>query len=269
MKTCLAVLCLAVAGCASGPHRAQPAPVPEIRPGLMQGYLPQEALPDSLALIPPPPAAGSAAFAFDEEVARKSLALRGTPRWALAAVDAELGFPHAAGTFACALGAPVTQADTPHLYQLLRRTLTDAGLATYGAKNRYRRARPFVANGAPICTPQDQAFLEQDGAYPSGHAAIGSAWALVLAAIAPERADALALRGRAYGDSRNVCNVHWRSDVVEGRFVAAATVARLHAEAGFRADLAAAKAELAAARARGLKPQRDCAAEAEALAGGF
>ncbi len=37
-------------------------------------------------------------------------------------------------------------------------------------------------------------------------------------------------------------------------------------DAAFRADLEAAKAELAAVRGKGLKPQRDCAAEAAALA---
>ena len=46
----------------------------------------------------------------------------------------------------------------------------------------------------------------------------------------------------------------------------ASTVARLHADPTFRADLEAAKTELAAVRAKGLKPQRDCAAEAAAMA---
>jgi acid phosphatase (class A) len=77
-----------LAGCA-GIH-AKPEPVPEIRPGLLQGYLSREALPDSLSLLPPPPEAGSAAFALDEEVARKSFALRGSPRWTLATSDADL-----------------------------------------------------------------------------------------------------------------------------------------------------------------------------------
>lgn len=62
-----------------------------------------------------------------------------------------------------------------------------------------------------------------------------------------------------------VCNVHWQSDVTEGVFMGAGTVARLHADAAFRADLEAAKAELATVRAKGLKPQRDCAAEAAAM----
>jgi hypothetical protein len=54
--------------------------------------------------------------------------------------------------------------------------------------------------------------------------------------------------------------------VAEGRFMGAATVARLHADPAFRAEMEAAKAELAAVRAKGLKPTRDCQAEADALA---
>jgi len=53
--------------------------------------------------------------------------------------------------------------------------------------------------------------------------------------------------------------------VVEGRFMGAAAVARLHADTVFRADLEAAKAEYKAVRAKGLKPARDCRAEADAL----
>jgi hypothetical protein len=44
------------------------------------------------------------------------------------------------------------------------------------------------------------------------------------------------------------------------------TVARLHADPTFRADLEAAKAELAAVRAESLKPTRDCNVEASAMA---
>jgi acid phosphatase (class A) len=45
----------------------------------------------------------------------------------------------------------------------------------------------------------------------------------------------------------------------------AATVARLHADPGFRNDLEKAKSEFAALRSRGVKPTRDCQAEADAL----
>jgi len=254
-----------IAGCA-GFQKQSPDPVPEIMPGILAGYLNQDELPTSLALLPPPPAEGSAALGLDEAVSRKSLALRGTPRWTVAAQDAELRFPEAADTFSCALGIPIMEQDTPHLYMLLRRTLADAGLSTYTAKNHYQRKRAFMVNGESICTPEEEEKLRKDGSYPSGHTALGWAWALILAEIAPDRADAILARGRAFGESRIICNVHWHSDVVEGRFMGAATVARLHADPQFCEDLKAAKDEYAKARAKGLQPSRDCQAEADALA---
>ena len=266
-KVLLVVASLAVtAGCASLEKQSRPDAVPEIHPGILKGYLPSEVLPNSLALIPPPPAAGSTALALDDEVSRKSFALRGTPRWKLAAEDANLMFPRATGTFACALNAPITEQDTPHLYMLLRRSLTDAALSTYAAKNHYNRTRPFVMNQEPTCSPDDEEFLMKDGSYPSGHTAIGWTWALILSEIAPEYTDAILARGRAFGQSRVICNVHWQSDVIEGRFVGAAAVARMHSDPAFRAEIEAAKAELAAVRAEDLKPMRDCEVEADALA---
>ena len=45
----------------------------------------------------------------------------------------------------------------------------------------------------------------------------------------------------------------------------AGTIARLHADPTFRADMDAARAEFAAIRAQGLAPTRDCKAEEAAL----
>jgi hypothetical protein len=87
----------------------------------------------------------------------------------------------------------------------------------------------------------------------------------------PEAADAFSCAlvadgGLATYAAQDHCGAHWQSDVTADRVVAAGVVARLHADATFRADLAAAKGELAAARRRGLRPTRDCGAEAAALA---
>jgi len=257
-------------GCAaknniSAPTQSKVSEMADLRSGLLAGYLEDKESPDSLALIPPPPAPGSAAFALDEDVARRTFALRGTPRFTLALADFDLSFPHAAGTFSCVLNAPVTQQDTPHLYLLLRRTLTDVGFSTYAAKNHYNRQRPFVLNKEPICAPENKSWLEKDGSYPSGHTAVGWAWALILTEISPRQTDAILARGKAFGESRNVCNHHWYSDVDWGRFMGAATVARLHANPAFHADMEAARAELAYVRNKGLKPTRNCPAEAAAL----
>ena len=242
------------------------APVPETQPGVLAGYLPRGALPDSVALLPPPPAEGSAALAMDQQISQAYLSLEGTPRWKLAGMDANLSFPWAAGDFACALNAPVTQTDTPRLYQLLRRAMSDAGASTRAAKDNYKRKRPFMVNEAPTCTPGAEEHLAQDGSYPSGHTAIGWTWALILSEIAPDQAQAILARGRAFGQSRVICNVHWQSDTIESLELGAGTVARLHDDPTFLADLDAAKSEIAAAHTKKLAPQRDCKAEADALA---
>jgi acid phosphatase (class A) len=262
-RALLLFACVAIStGCAA--HKA--AAVPELRPGLLVGYLASAALPNSFALVPPPPAAGSPQFAVDDAYSRRGLALRDTPAWTLATSDADQTFPHAADTFSCALNVSITEAHTPHLYMLLRRSLTDAGLSTYAAKNHYQRTRPFMSNDAPICTPSERAMLEKDGSYPSGHSAVGMAWSLILAEISPEQSDAILARGRAYAASRIVCNVHWANDTWQGRYMGAYTVARLHAEPAFQADLAAARSELATVRANGGGSSRDCAAEAAGIA---
>ena len=242
--------------------------VGEFKPGAgyPKGYLPMAELPDSLALLPAPPAAGSAAQASDDESYRALTALKSGPRGELAARDAELRFPAAASTFSCALGVDISEQATPHLHMLLRRMLMDTGVATYKAKNHYQRTRPFVVFKESTCFPKDDAKLVNDGSYPSGHSAIGWAWALALSEVAPDRSNALLQRGRAFSQSRAVCGAHWKSDVEAGRLMGSAVVASLHSSEVFRAQLAQASLEVARARAQGVKPdEAACAAEKEAL----
>jgi acid phosphatase (class A) len=230
------------------------------------GYLPKADLPDGITLLPPPPAPGSAAFAADEETYRVTRVLRNTPRGALAARDADLSFPGAPEIFSCAADIPITEGTTPRLYNLMHRSLIDAARVTHVPKDHYRRVRPFVTNKEATCDPESEPDLMKSGSYPSGHSSIGWTWALILTEIAPDRANAILSRGFAFGESRVICGVHWQSDVTAGRTVASGLVARLHADRLFRADLDAARGEIAAALAKGLKPARDCREETAAMA---
>ncbi len=266
LVTPLLLFTLGLSGCASMQTTEVPQAIPEIRPGILIGYTPMDDPMDSKDFVPPAPTPGSARQAMDDAVVKEMLALRGTPRWELAIKDAHLSFPDAADTFTCALGMPITETDTPELYMLLRRTLADLGLASYSAKNAYQRQRPFMVNGQPICTPEEETMLRGDGSYPSGHTAIGWGWALILSELAPDRAEALLARGHAFGESRNVCNVHWRSDVIAGRSVGAAAFARLHTNEAFLAAMAAARQEIANMKEKSVALSRDCAAETQALA---
>jgi len=266
----------ALAGCAQTPPKSEsPADsdvgmrnVPELVQGLSVGYLAEDELPDSVQLLPPYPTPDSPAFAQDLEVQRNARALIGTPRWELAAIDANLDPVNALATFDCALGVSINAEGTPRLFQLLQRTMVDAIGSTDAAKLHYKRIRPFIALDQNTCFPRDEPELRgpRGGSYPSGHNALGWAAALVLTEVAPENTDAVLARGRSYGESRLVCNAHWQSDILQGRHMGAATVARLHAKPEFTEDIVVARRELAEARARGSKPARDCDAEAAALA---
>jgi len=229
------------------------------------GYLLPEERPDSIALIPSPPAPGTPEFAADEAVYRKLSALQDSVRWQLAASDANLKFPGAANVFSCAIGIDVTETTTPRLYAVLRRTVIDAGQSTYKAKEKYDRERPFEITGDPICVPADEQLLRGNASYPSGHASLGYVWGEVFAELLPESTAAARARAYEFGQSRVICRVHYQSDVDAGRTVGKAVFERLHQDPEFVADMAAAKVEVKQARRHGPPVGRDCGAESVAL----
>lgn len=220
------------------------APAREERPA---GYLAPAALPDSLVLLPPPPAPDSAEAAAERAYFLETRALAGTPRWRQAADDAEAFGDKAHASFACAAGVAITVKETPTLSRMLDRMTVDAGQSVGGAKTTYSRPRPLVGHDdAPICVPRE-AWMQTNPSYPSSSAAAGWAWALVLAELLPKTATPIIRRGLAAGESRAICGLHWPSDVAAGRTMGAALVARLHADPAFLKDLETAKAELASA----------------------
>lgn len=244
---------------------AVPAGVTDPHFKLAPGYLKQTELPDSLQLLGAPPAEGSGALARDEDARAATLPIRGKSRWDLARLDADLEFPQPAKNFSCAMGVDIDEKTTPHTYRLMQKILTDAGLSTYGVKNTYNRTRPFVVHNEGTCYPVQEPVLRTDGSYPSGHTAAGWAWALVLSEVAPDKTDALLKRGLEFGQSRVICNAHWQSDVDAGRIMGAATVAKLHSNAEFLADVEAARKEVRAAKANGSSSKLSCAVENAAL----
>ena len=220
---------------------------------------------DAISLIPAPPAEGTASHARDLEANTATLANIGNARWDLAARDADLGLGAVPGAFSCSAGTAISDEATPAIANLIRRVSTDFAMSTSAVKRVYERPRPFMLNGKPTCTPEYEPELRGNGSYPSGHSALGYGVGLVLASIFPDRAGALVARGRAYGNSRQICNVHWLSDVEEARVIAAATFAKLQANDGYLEDLAAAREEAAALAETDADPQ-ECEAEAAALA---
>ena len=200
----------------------------------------------------------------DEEARRRSARMRGT-----ALGPRECGrraLLHRWRTPSCAMGVPIGRETTPRLYGLMGRMLIDVGLSTYRAQNRYQRRRPFVVHPGADLRSRRRGGVAQRRTYPSGHSALGWGWGLVLAEVDPERTDAMLQRAREFGESRMVATCAGRATSTRGGVIAAATVARFHADPAFRAISTPLAAKSPAARQAGRRPTRDCAAEAASLA---
>lgn len=216
----------------------------EALPGVpARGYLSPEARPDLTRILAPPPAAGSPRAVADAAIFDQTRALKDMPRWAQAAADVDGSmYEH----FAQALGVRLTPQGAPVLTALLERAGEDRSVVGL-AKTYWGTRRPYIGkDAAPICEPKSD-HLAGNPDYPSGHSVHGEQVAMILAELAPSRADALYARGRDYAESRYVCGSHTFSATEAGLQAGAVIYAAEHASPIFRRDMDMARAELDAA----------------------
>jgi acid phosphatase (class A) len=214
----------------------------------VDGYLPKAAVPDMTKVLPAPPAAGTGVAADDKAAFVNTRKLEGSPRWDLATTDANESAEAAFVNFSCSLGVTLDDGTAPTLSNLFSRLRKDESAITDGAKQTFAVRRPYLDLPGNICTDRPDPSKPPSFSYPSGHATLGWAYALVLAELAPDRATEILKRGRVFGESRVACGVHYPTDIEAGRTNASALVAALHANPEFRADMEKARAEVAAAR---------------------
>lgn len=235
----------------------------------LQGYLAPGEF-DVTPILEPAPRPGDPRYETDRKIFRATRALIGSARWRLATSDAELGTPALMRDFSCALGVQLTPEAAPRLATVLTRASRDTAEQTGHAKEVFQRQRPFVIDHGKICQPASELYDQRRGRmsydYPSGHTTNGWTWALVLASLAPDRAQQIQARGRAFGDSRFVCGAHNESAVEAGMLSATATMALVATKPAYQADLAAAHTELDQVRAKGPAAVQGCDAEAALIA---
>jgi acid phosphatase (class A) len=216
-----------------------------------QGY---GATVDWRKVLGPPPAPGSAADKADRAAFARTEAGIGAPAWKAAQAQVFPSSPEVRAQISCALGRSLSDKGTPATLRLLSRQNSDLKVAVDAGKDFYKRNRPYV--GASQSQTCDVRTLGSIGgatggalsySWPSGHAAQGRLTALTLSAAEPARRQALMRWGDELGANRLVCRVHWASDVAAGRRLADALFVKLETAPAWRADLAAAKAELATA----------------------
>lgn len=226
-------------------------------------YLTPETTPETIRILPPPPIAGSGVMTDDIKTFRTTRKLSGGPRWSLAINDVQATPTAALNDFACPLGVKLTPEQAPALMKVLVGMGGDMRAVIDPPKDFIGRDRPYLSLKGDICVERSEA-LGQSKSYPSGHATAGWTWALILAELAPDRATDILIRGRAYGESRVVCGVHYPTDIEAGRTSASALMAALHGSAEFRADMDAARAEMAMLRQTAPAPDAgQCQAERE------
>lgn len=234
-------------------------------PASLRGFLTPETTPDAGSIIPPAPRVGERRNDADWAIFRASRTLKGSPRWDLAVADDSYRPAYLLSAFSCSVGAELTPENAPTLARIISLTTVDAGLAAAGAKDIYKRTRPFLHNEGDICIARSDG-LAASFDYPSGHTSLGWTAGLVIASLAPDRSTPVLARARAYGESRVVCGVHNMSAVEAGRTNAASVFAALQGVPEFQQAMSAAKAEIAAARASGRAPDAAaCAREAELI----
>lgn len=257
-----ACMLLAMTGCASAPQ-----PPSQAMAGGTDGpavastapYLPATEMPRTVDILPPAPAAGSPRYEADRQVFLHTRALQGSPRWKLATADVRTSIPAMLQDFSCAAGTTLDADRMPRLVTLLERASVSSEHVTHEAKTTNKRLRPFQIDDGPVCQPKED--LADSFDYPSGHSTWGWMVGLVLAELEPDRSTDILLRARAYADSRVVCGAHNLSAVQAGAVNATSIIAALHGSAAFRADLAAARTELAARRQAAPLAGAKCAAE--------
>lgn len=142
--------------------------------------------------------------------------------------------------FADAVGARFTGDNFPIARKFFDSVYkTESNLNKQG-KEKWHRLRPPAKN--PKLKPVGK--FENQGSYPSGHAAFGWFTGIVLADMLPEMRDAIMTRAREISMNRLVGGVHYPSDIEAGRLLGVACAVETRNNPAFLADFEEARLEV-------------------------
>ena len=197
---------------------------------------------DLAKLVPPPPAAGSAAAQAELATVLQAQAKRTEADIAWAKlVEKDNVFYHAS-----VLGAWFTRENLPRTAALFARLESTVRALDAASKKLFPRPRPSAVSAEV----QPCVTVPKSDSYPSGGAAQAQAWARLLAEIFPAKRAALLERAERVGWSRVVGGVHFPSDVAAGRVLGDALAVELLKNAEFRAAFEECRREMAAVAAK-------------------
>src|SRR5271170_1582370 len=195
--------------------------------------------PDAVALLAPPPLPDSQEQAAD--LAEVRMVFHDATSNDVTAAFSERKFN--IFDFAPAIGDFFQPGRFPATEAFFHNVQKDAEKVTDSAKDYYKRPRPYVVDPSLAVGK-----LEKSYSYPSGHSTESMVLALVLAGVFPDKHDAIIAEARNIGWHRVEIARHYPTDIYAGRVLAQAIVREMNKNPDFQHDLAAAKAEIAAAQ---------------------
>lgn len=192
---------------------------------------------DLTLLLAPAPTPDSAITREDLRILLDLQATRTPEMVAMANADVQ----RTLSRFSDVIGTDLSPERAPLATALVDKAREQTAAIFLPAKATWKRLRPYVQfpQQVHLVVPPEETY-----SYPSGHAAFGMGTAIILARMVPEKAVAIFERGAQFGFERALAGVHYPSDVEAGRLSAVAITAFMMNDAGFQADLKAARAEV-------------------------
>jgi acid phosphatase (class A) len=229
------LLCVVLAASSASLVRAAEA---ESQAPAKKSYFIESTAVDVAKLLPAPPEAGSLAALADLEAVLRMQASR-TP--ADVAFSQKIAADLIFADFADILGPWFNAKDLPYTNIFLKHVTADAATINGQTKKLFNRPRP------PTVDPTVRPVVEvpSSSSYPSGHSMRAYLWAAVLSELYPDHREALFARAHEIAWARVVGGVHFPTDTIGGRIMAAAIVSEIVKNPAFQKAVEEAKAEAA------------------------
>jgi acid phosphatase (class A) len=210
----------------------------------VQPYYELDQMPKLIEIMPAPPAFDSPEFAND--IVRYGWGKQqreDEERLELAIADAEWDdLTKVFLQWKDAFGLEISEMGTPEIYKLMVTALATTDPMRKETKAYYHRERPFERFNDTMPSHEED-DLRGEGSYPSGHSLRGWGITLLLAQIAPERAEQIFSRGWDYCNSRVIVGAHWQSDVDASRTAASVGFCKLQSSEALIAQMKKAQQE--------------------------
>ena len=206
---------------------------------------------DPSHLLPPPPKDGSDNQVKEMAEVKRLIKERTPERHAQAIWD---DAHEDISAFAATIGPDFDLKRLPATVKLFADVQNDENLASVTAKKFFHRKFPVVAAGDSVvnyhdwaCDPDENKPSERpSNSYPSGHATMGYSFGIILAALLPEKSQAILARAADYAYSREVCGDHYHADIEASHALGTAMGILLLNNAALKPEIEAARAELRA-----------------------